>query len=517
MDALLEVRGVWKQFPGVLALHNVSIAVNSGEVVALVGENGAGKSTLMRILAGIQSPDRGEIRWCQKTVAIDGPRKAASLGIALIHQELNLADNLDIAGNIFLGRERHRWGWLQSKFLLDDAQQWLQCVGLDLPADTPVHRLSIAQRQLVEIAKALSLRARLLILDEPTSSLTQREAEKLFLVMDELRNQGVAMIYISHRLDEIERIASRVVVLRDGECVGELTREDIRRDRMQSMMVGRELVAHKSLPRVDDRSIAPVLRVQGLTTTTFPKAPVSLELRPGEIVGLAGLVGSGRTELLETLFGVRPRHTGRVELAERDISRATLRQRIAAGIALVPEDRKQHGLVLTSSVRHNLSMTMLPQLSTAGWIRTKDEKSLAAEKINDLRVRCRDDMTMAQLLSGGNQQKLVLGRWLASRPRVLLLDEPTRGIDVGAKHELYQLLEHYAEAGLAILFASSEMEELLRLASRIYVMQEGFIRGELPRSEATEQAIIRLATGSDEMRLEAAAKSNLAPTTKGSR
>jgi ribose transport system ATP-binding protein len=494
---LLQIRGVWKQFPGVLALRNIDLDVAEGEIVALVGENGAGKSTLMRILAGIHPPDRGEILWRGEKVLLRTPRDSAALGIVLIHQELNLADNLDIAGNLYLGREPHWHGLMRKNILAQHAEPWLRAVGLPLPAKTPVKNLSIAQRQLVEIAKALSRQAKLLILDEPTSSLTQREADKLFQVMEDLRNQGVAMIYISHRLPEIERMASRVIVLRDGECVGHLARDEIQREKMQTMMVGRPLPPRVLTKAEHTAQEKPALRVTDLQTKEFVQAKSSLEVFPGEIVGLAGLMGSGRTELLEAIFGIRAAQGGQIQVLGKDVTDCSLSMRIASGLSLVPEDRKEHGLVLNSPVRHNLTLAALRSVSLGGWVLRTREAPLSQQKVQELGIRCRSDMTMSQLLSGGNQQKVVLGKWLARKPKVLLLDEPTRGIDVGAKHELYALLEQLARSGLAVLFASSEMEELLRLSTRLYVMHDGGIVGALETAAASEQAIIRLATGGE--------------------
>lgn len=495
MAPLLEVRGVSKSFPGVHALRDVDFRLDAGEVVALVGENGAGKSTLMRVLAGIHPPDRGSLYWRGTEVKLRDPRAASTLGIALIHQELNLADNLDLAGNVLLGREPHRGGWLRVRELQRLAGESLCQVGLTLSPQTPLQRLSLGQRQLVEIAKALSLHAKVLILDEPTSSLSRGEADRLFLVMDELRRQGVAMIYISHRLDEVQRVASRVVVLRDGRIVDSLSHQEIDRQRMLTMMVGRPIVPRSLSPdRAQAEPLRPILRLDRVRTNAFPSIPVSLTVAPGEIVGLAGLIGAGRTELLETIFGMRRPVGGQVLLRDKDLAAVSLQGRIAAGIGLVPEDRKQHGLILGSSVRHNLSLRMLSRLATAGWVHRRQEQDLAAAQVQSLGVRCRNDMQMSVELSGGNQQKLVLGRWLAGSPSVLLLDEPTRGIDVGAKQELHLLLEQLAAKGMAILFASSDMEELLRLATRVLVMREGMIAGELQNGGLTEQAMIQLAT-----------------------
>jgi ribose transport system ATP-binding protein len=462
---LVEVRGISKRFPGVRALDEVSLAVAPGEVLAIIGENGAGKSTL-------------------------------------IHQELNLADNLDLAGNIFLGREPRRLGLLDLARMRAEAAGWLALVGLDLDPATSLAELPIGRQQLVEIAKALSTQARLLIMDEPTSSLSARETETLFRVVQDLRSRGVSVIWISHRLGEVKELADRVVVLRDGRNAGAITdRAEIEHDRMIRMMVGRDIDRLARRPSHPPGDV--VLAVDGLRTPAHPAHAVSLEVRAGEIVGIAGLVGAGRTELLTTLFGVTPAVAGSVTVAGRRVTPTSPRDAIRAGLALVPEDRKQEGLVLEMAVRENMSLVALRAESRAGFIDTAAERQLAAEMIPALAIKTPGDRQAVQFLSGGNQQKVVLAKWLAMKPKVLLLDEPTRGIDVGAKAEIYDLVHRLAGEGLAVLFVSSEMEEILSLADRALVMHEGRLAGGLSRGELTEENVMRLAAGGAAERMSA--------------
>jgi len=494
MPALVEARGIGKRFPGVSALDDVSLAIGRGEVVALIGENGAGKSTLLKILAGVQAPDAGRLLVDGSEVVFRGVHDALASGIALIHQELNLADNLDLAGNIFLGREPRRAGFLSQAAMHREAAGWLRMVGLDVDPATPLADLPIGRQQLVEIAKALSTRARLLIMDEPTSSLSAHETETLFRVVKQLRSQGVSVLWISHRLGEVTELADRVVVLRDGRNAGEIAgRSAIDHDTMIRMMVGRDI--DRLARRPSHRAGSVALAVEGLRTSAWPAHPLTLTLRAGEIVGIAGLVGAGRTELLTTLFGVTPPLAGSITVAGRPLLARSPRDAIRAGIALVPEDRKQQGLILEMAVRENMSLASLATTSRAGFVGFAAERRLAAEMIARLRIKTPGDRQAVELLSGGNQQKVVLAKWLALRPRVLLLDEPTRGIDVGAKAEIYDLVHRLAGEGLAILFVSSEMEEILSLADRVIVMHEGKLAGELGREALTEENVMRLAAG----------------------
>ena len=490
---LLEARALEKSFPGVRALKGVDLAVHSGEVLAVIGENGAGKSTLMKILVGVQAADAGEVRLGGKPVTLGGVQDALANGIALIHQELNLADNLDIAANIFLGREPGRFGLLDTARMHREARQFLAAVGFDADPGLLVSALPIGQQQLVEIAKALSTNARVLIMDEPTSSLSAREAENLFKVIQDLRTRGVSIVYISHRLGEVKAIADRVTVLRDGENAGALAREEITHAAMVQLMVGRDLSQFYAHEPHTPGDVA--LEVTGLRTPAHPRHEVAFRVRAGEIVGMAGLVGAGRTELLLTLFGVTPACGGAVRVGGRDVTPRTPLEAIQAGLALVPEDRKQQGLFLEMAVRENISLVSLRCEQRAGFLNLAREASLAREMISALRIKTPGDRQPAQFLSGGNQQKVVLAKWLAVRPRVLLLDEPTRGIDVGAKQEIYKLMEDLARQGVAVLFVSSEMEEVLGMSDRVLVMHEGRLAGELAREGATEEAVMHMATG----------------------
>ncbi len=490
---LLEARNLVKSFPGVRALKGVSLELYPGEVLAVIGENGAGKSTLMKILAGVQTPDSGTIHMDGQVRELRSVHDALAAGIALIHQELNLADNLDVAANLFLGREPLRFGLIDRPRLRREARPYLEAVGLKVDPDALVGTLAIGPQQLVEIAKALSTQARVLIMDEPTSSLSSGEAENLFRVIRDLRSRGVSLIYISHRLGEVTALADRVVVLRDGENAGELAAGDIRHAAMVRLMVGRDLsqfYAHQVHVPGEPR-----LEVERLRTSAHPQQEISFQVRAGEIVGLSGLVGAGRPEVLLTLFGVTPALGGRVRVAGAEIAAQTPREAIDAGLSLVPEDRKQQGVVLGMDVRSNVSLASLRRDQRHGFRNRRRETELSAEMIGAMRIKTPDDRQVVQFLSGGNQQKVVLGKWLATAPRVLLLDEPTRGIDVGAKQEIYQLMEELARQGVAILFVSSEMEEVLGMSDRVLVMHEGRLTGELQRAELSEEAILHLATG----------------------
>ncbi len=493
---VLEARGVRKHFPGVQALDGVSLAVRAGEVLAVIGENGAGKSTLMKILAGLQPPDAGELLLDGRPVVFAGTADAMSRGVVLIHQELNLADNLSVAANLFLGRELTRLGWPDRRGMNVRSRQLLERVGLDVPPGRRVGELPPGQRQMVEIARALSQAARVIIMDEPTSSLTQRETERLFAVIADLKRAGVAVVYISHRLGEVGAVADRVAALRDGRNSGELARQEISHRRMVELMVGRDLKQffHRAHPpaRAD---ATPRLEVRQLRYAGGPDTPVSFALRAGEIVGLAGLVGAGRTELSEALFGLRPVTAGEVLLDGRPGALRSPARAIAAGLLLVPEDRRAHGLVLELSVRQNLGLPNFDRLSRLGLLLPGREEALARGLCERLRVRTPGLEQTVGLLSGGNQQKVVLGKWLARQPRVLLLDEPTRGVDVGAKSEIYALMDELAGAGVAVLRISSDLEEVLGMSDRVLVLHEGRLAGELAREQLSEQAVMHLATG----------------------
>jgi len=493
----LAAHGLVRRYPGVLALGGVDLEAYAGEVVALVGENGAGKSTLLKCFAGLEQPDGGEMSSDGERWAPRDPSAAARGGIALVHQELCLAENLTAAENIGLGREPRigRWPLVDRETLRARAAAALERVGARFGPDVRVERLAGGERQLVEIAKGIDQDARVLILDEPTSSLTMRETARLFELIHQLREDGITVLYVSHRLTEILELADRAVVLRDGENAGELGRGDLSHDALVRLMVGRALAAPVARAVHAESSSAPVLRLDRLVTDAFPAAEVSLEVRPGELVALAGLVGAGRTELLETLFGLRTRVAGTMEVAGATQDFDGPRAATAAGLALVPEDRKSQGLLLEENLRVNVALATLDRRTRRGLIDQGAEADLARRQIADLGVRTTGMEQVVETLSGGNQQKVVLGRWLAAEPRLLLLDEPTRGVDVGAREELYLLLERLAADGLGVLFASSDMEELLRLADRIIVLHDGRVAGTLTRENATEEAVMELATG----------------------
>lgn len=490
--ARLVVHDIRKSFPGVMALRGVSFDAAAGEVLAVIGENGAGKSTLMKILAGVQRQDEGTTYLDGAPLELRDVRDAIRHGITLIHQELNLADNLSVGANLFLGREPRRGPFVNQREIHTRSAALLARVGLRVDPDRQVGTLSIGEQQLVEIARSLSIDARVVIMDEPTSSLTQRETDRLFEVIRRLRSDGVTVVYISHRLSEVTALADRVVVLRDGEKVGELAREDITHDRMVRLMVGRELSQfYDHTPHPPGEVL---LSVEGLQTAAHPGVPVTLSICQGEIVGLAGLVGAGRSELLRAIFGAEPSLAGTVRVDGAAVDLGSPRGPIAAGIALVPEDRKSDGLILPMSVRENVGLAGHHHHARYGFLNKAREEEIADRTISRLQIRARDREHIVRELSGGNQQKVVLGRWLDLEPRVLLLDEPTRGVDIGAKQEIYRLMEELSTRGCAILFASSEMEEVIGMSDRALVMHDGRIAGELRREDLSEQSVMALAT-----------------------
>ena len=499
MTPRLQATGVHKRFPGVVALDGVSLTLAPGEVLAVVGENGAGKSTLMKIVAGVYRADAGEVRLDGQLVKFDGPADAIRAGVSLIHQELNLAENLSVLDNLFLGREPTTGGVLRllnRSTAAGRAAELLSRVGL--PGDrvkARVESLPPGEKQLVEIARALGMDVRVLIMDEPTSSLTQKETEQLYRVIEGLKAAGVSVLYISHRLAEVKRCADRVTVLRDGRNAGELPKAEITHDNMVRLMVGRDL--KQFYPRSKRSGVGgkAVLAVRNLRFVGGPPTPVSLEVRAGEVLGMAGLVGAGRTELSEAVFGVRRVTAGDVELDGTPLRVKHPAGAIAAGVLLVPEDRRQHGLVLAEGVGFNLSLPNLDRLGSWLGVRRRAETALHRTWIDQLRVKTPSASQPAGLLSGGNQQKVVYGKWLARDPRVLILDEPTRGVDVGAKAEIYGLIDELAGRGVAVWMITSDMEELLGMADRVIVMHEGRVAGELPRDRLTEEAVMRLATG----------------------
>jgi len=490
---LLEARSVSKFFPGVVALSNADMTLAKGEVLAVIGENGAGKSTLMKVLAGIQQPDGGEVLIDGQRASLNSVQDAMAAGVALIHQELNLADNLDVASNIFLGREHQRLGFIDKKRIEREAAQAMQRVGLNIPPNTPVSALSTGRRQMVEIAKAISAKARILIMDEPTSSLSEQETQRLYEVVEGLSKSGVGIIFISHRLAEVKRLADRVTVLRDGENAGGLAKNEIEHDAMVRLMVGREASSfYKHTVRPVGET---VLDVEDLVTHDFPEHRLSFKVGGGEVVGVAGLVGAGRTEMLRTLFGIDRPLGGSVSVDGTAHTIHSPIQAIRAGLALVPEDRKDQGVFLTMSIRENTSLPRLKRDAYGGVIIDRaGEKRLAEEMSQRLATKASSIDQLVGNLSGGNQQKVVIAKWMAMGPRVLLLDEPTRGVDIGARAEIYKLMEDLAKQGVAVLFVSSDLEEVLGVADRVLVMHEGKITGELNRDQLNAEAVMGLAT-----------------------
>jgi ribose transport system ATP-binding protein len=491
------MRGITRRFPGVIALQDVALSLRRGEVLALTGENGAGKSTLIKILGGALAPDAGEIRLDGRPVRFGSVRDARQAGIALIHQELMLAPNLDVAGNIFLGGEARPLGLaspLRRGAMLAAAAALLKRVGLQQPPDTPVSRLTVGEMQMVEIAKALAHAARIVIMDEPTSSLTAGEAERLFAIVRQLRADGIGVVYISHRMDEVMDLADRVTVLRDGRNAGELARGVATRDGVVELMVGRDLSSGYFPERPAAAATEAVLEVRDLVVPGAP-APVSFTACRGEIVGFAGLVGSGRTELMQAIFGVTPALAGAMTLAGGAYAPRSPADAIARGVYLAPEDRKRHGLVLPMTVAQNVSLPALAPRRRLALLDRAAERRTAEAEVARFRVKTPSIHRPVVNLSGGNQQKIVLGKWLALSPRVLIVDEPTRGIDVGAKAEIYRHLAALAAQGLAILMVSSEMEEVLGLSDRVVVMRERRIAGVVARGALSAARVGRLMTG----------------------
>ena len=491
---LLQMSAIGKRFPGVVALDSVDFDVSSGEIVALVGENGAGKSTLMKILAGIHRADAGEIRIDGGPVSMHTPTDAARVGIGVIHQELEVIDTLDVAGNVFLGREPRRGGplhLLDRRRMRSEAERHLARIGADFPPDTPLRRLSTAERQLVAIARALSMNARLLILDEPTSSLGSPDADRLFGVLRDLRSTGTAIIYISHRLSEIESLADRAVVLRDGRNAGTVPPGEITRDRLITLMVGRAVDVTAARQPVAAGPV--VLQIDRLRTGRYPDVEVSLTVHRGEVLGIAGLIGAGRSELAEAICGVGVHRAGRVLLDGQPLALASPRDAIRRGICLVPEDRRRCGVIAPMTVRENVTLPALASHARFGLVARAGEAETVRRIVGDLTVKTASIEMPVATLSGGNQQKVVLGKWLALRPRVLVFDEPTQGVDVGAKVEIHRLIRGLADGGAAVIMISSDLDEIMAQSDRIAVMHEGRVTGVLNRAACTPESIMKLA------------------------
>jgi ABC-type sugar transport system ATPase subunit len=491
-DTVLKVRDVVKHFGGVQALRGVSLDVRRGEVHALVGENGAGKTTLMNVLGGIVAKDSGQVEFNGRVVDFATPADSQTAGIAIIHQELAMLPSLSVMENIYMGRMPATRGWINWPDMESRTRALLDEVGLDVRPHTRVRDLSISQSQLVEIAKALSLNASLIIMDEPNSSLTDRETQRLFDVIRQLKTKGVSIIFVSHRIEEVLEIADRITVLRDGGYVGTLTAQEASVDRVISMMVGRELV--RSVEADGRAAGETLLEVRHLARGHLVR-DVSFSMRKGEILGLAGLVGAGRSETARIIFGADRADAGEIVLEGKSVRFKSPKEAIDHGLGMVPEDRKKLALFMDKPVRWNISMAQLPRISNRGITVHRREKELAEEFVQRLRVRVPHIETLERNLSGGNQQKTVLGRWLATNPKLLILDEPTHGVDVGAKAEIYEMMRDLACQGIGIILISSELPEILTMSDRIVIMHEGRVTGILDRAEASEDKVMTYATG----------------------
>ncbi|MDX3639919.1 sugar ABC transporter ATP-binding protein [Streptomyces sp. MB09-02B] len=488
-DELLRIEGIRKSFPGVVALDGVDFELRRGEVHVLLGENGAGKSTLIKMLSGAYTPDAGRILAGGEEVRIQGAQDSERLGIATIYQEFNLVPDLSVAENIFLGRQPRRFGMIDRKRMEAEAAELLERVGVDVSPRARVRELGIARLQMVEIAKALSLDARVLIMDEPTAVLTTGEVEKLFSIVRRLREDGVGIVFITHHLEEIAALGDRVTVIRDGKSVGQVP-ATTPQDELVRLMVGRSI--EQQYPRERADSGEALLVVEGLTRDGVFH-DVSFEVRAGEVVGIAGLVGAGRTEVVRAVFGADPYDEGAVRVGGSAVPKDDVGAAMAAGIGLVPEDRKGQGLVLDASVEENLGLVTLRGATRGGFVDLKGQRANAARVAERLGVRMAGLHQHVRTLSGGNQQKVVIGKWLLADTRVLILDEPTRGIDVGAKVEIYELINELTAAGAAVLMISSDLPEVLGMSDRVLVMAQGRIAGELPAAEATQDAVMALA------------------------
>jgi ABC-type sugar transport system ATPase subunit len=492
----VEVRELTKAFPGVVALSQVNVTIHPGEILALVGENGAGKSTFIKILSGVYRKDAGQILVNGREEEPLTPADAFALGISVIHQEFNLVPEMTAAENVFLGRQPRstrlagKLGAIDRAQMETRTQEIIDLLGGDFPITTPVKHLGVAQQQFVEIAKALSLDSRLVIMDEPTSTLSSTDAERLMDVMRRLKEQGIAVVFVTHRLEEIIQVADRVVVLRDGKNAGEGMVKDLTIPMIIRMMVGRSLDTLYPKDAAEPGEV--MLRVRNLTRGNILR-DVSFEVRAGEIVGFAGLVGAKRTELMRALFGADGDVEGQIELDGKPVHFRSPREAVRAGMGLVPEDRKLQGLVLNQAIRENISLSSLPRLRRVLAVDRRRERAMVDDYFKSLQIRARGPEQVVKFLSGGNQQKVVLAKWLALRPKVLILDEPTRGVDVGAKAEIHGLINRFAHEGMAILMVSSELPEVLGMCDRILVMNRGRITGEFARGDASQERIMERA------------------------
>ncbi|MEW9502813.1 sugar ABC transporter ATP-binding protein [Jeotgalibacillus marinus] len=485
---------IHKSFFSVSVLKGVTFDLVPGEIHALMGENGAGKSTLMKILTGIHEMDKGEITYKGKKSQFKGPKEAEKAGVSVIHQELNIIPELTVAQNFFLGKEKTygKWGVLKDKEMNKEAKDWLMELGIQMDPQQSVAECSVGQQQMIEIARAVSSNSEVIIMDEPTAALTSKEIDVLFNVMEGLRKRNVAIVYISHRMDEIFKMCDRITVLRDGNSIGTKIIKETNFQEVVKMMVGREL--GDQFPARENEPGKVRMTVEGITTKTGVKN-ASFNLKEGEILGIAGLMGAGRTELMRAIFGADKRTKGNIVLNNKTLASQNPQKAIEAGIAFVTEDRKEEGLILNQTVRENLATVQLRRLSKWGILNQKKEQQSAQELIEQLLIKTSSMEQQSKSLSGGNQQKIVIGKWLAIEPKVLILDEPTRGVDVGAKKEIYQIMNQLTKRGVSIIMVSSELPEILGMSDRVLVMHEGSVKASINRDEATQEKIMTAATG----------------------
>ena len=495
-DVILTMKGIDKKFPGVQALSHVDLEIREGEVLALMGENGAGKSTLMKVLTGIYKKDAGTISYEGREVEYSNPREAQENGIVIVHQELNMMGHLTVAQNIFIGREPKNGFLIDDAKMNSEAKKLFDQLNIDIDPKETMRRLTVGKQQMCEIAKAISHKAKVIIFDEPSAALTESEIEQLFKIIRSLRDQRMGIVYISHRMDEIKKITDRVTVMRDGCYVGTLITEECTKSDIINMMVGRVIFeAPKTESRVPPDAPV-VLKVEHLNAGRMVQ-DVSFELHKGEILGFSGLMGAGRTEMARALFGADPRESGDIYIKGNKVNIKTPQDAVQNGIGYLSEDRKRYGIVLQKSITENTTMTCLPRYCKSGFIDKGTEKKVTQQYVDTLKTKTPGIDQLVINLSGGNQQKVVIAKWLLTNPKVLILNEPTRGIDVGAKVEIYKLMEELCQKGIAIIMVSSELPETIGITDRILVFRDGQIRGEFNRKEFTQKSILQIAVGGD--------------------
>lgn len=492
-EIILSMKGIDKSFPGVHALDNVDLDIRKGEVLALMGENGAGKSTLMKVLTGIYKKDAGTIIYEGKEVEYNNPRDAQEDGIIIVHQELNMMGHLTVAQNIFIGREPKNGPFIDDKKMNEDAKKLFEQLDIDINPRETMSKLTVGKQQMCEIAKAISHKAKIIVFDEPSAALTDAEIEQLFVIIRGLRKKQLGIVYISHRMDEIKKITDRVTVMRDGSYVGTLITDDCTNDDIINLMVGRVIYEHPKTESLVKPDAPVVLKVEHLNAGRMVR-DVSFELRKGEILGLSGLMGAGRTETARALFGADPKESGTISVNGKTIEIKNPQEAVAAGIGYLSEDRKRYGIVLQKSIAENCTLSCLPNYCNGAFLDFKKENEVTQEYVETLKTKTPSIEQLVANLSGGNQQKVVIAKWLIGDSEILIFDEPTRGIDVGAKQEIYELMNRLIDEGKSIIMISSEMTEILRMSDRIIVMCEGRITGELNINEATQEKIMQLAT-----------------------